>query len=192
MLDLLDRLGIASAAVVAHDVGTAAAQLMLVRAPDRIRALVLMDGVYGAEWAMGAVAAVRAWDVSRASSLSAVLGRRLGPRMRPILRAYEGDDGGRRLIRAARDLDPRETADILDALRDSGVPALLLWGDHDRFFPPDTVARPLADLLRADLRVFAGGHFLPLDAPEAVAAALCEFLGVGNTRPTGGGPADGG
>jgi len=53
---------------------------------------------------------------------------------------------------------------------------LVLWGDRDPFFPVDTIARPLADLLGADLRVFAGGHFLPLDAPEPVAAALCAFL----------------
>ncbi len=49
MLELLDRLGIQRVAVVAHDVGTAVAQLMLVRAPERVRALALMDGVYGEE-----------------------------------------------------------------------------------------------------------------------------------------------
>src|SRR5438128_8550547 len=64
MLELLDRLGIQQAAVVAHDVGTAAAQLMLVRAPERIRALALMDGVYGGEWGSEAATRMQWWSVA--------------------------------------------------------------------------------------------------------------------------------
>jgi pimeloyl-ACP methyl ester carboxylesterase len=176
MLDLLDRLDLQQVAIVAHDVGTAAAQLMLVGAPERIRSLVLMDGVYGGEWAMEAVASIQSWEPANASRLAPLLTRRLGQPLREILATYEGDAGGRRLIRAARDLDPGETAGILEQLGHRHVPALVLWGDRDRFFPVDTIARPLADLLGAELRVFAGGHFLPLDAPEPVSAALCEFL----------------
>ena len=56
------------------------------------------------------------------------------------------------------------------------VPALVLWGERDQFFPVETIARPLADLLGADLHVFPGGHFLPLDAPEPVSSALCALL----------------
>src|SRR2546426_3387326 len=161
MLELLDRLGIQQAAVVAHDVGTAAARLMLVRAPERIRALALMDGVYGAEWGMEAVASIQSWEVAQAGRLAPVLERRLGKGMREILSAYEGEEGGRRLIRAARDLDPRDTADILEELKARHVPALLLWGDRDPFFPVDKVARPLANLLGAELRIFAAGRSLP-------------------------------
>src|SRR5436309_9312223 len=157
MLELLDRLGIQQAAVVAHDVGTAAAQPMLVRAPERIRALALMDGVYGREWGMEAVASIQSWEVAQAGRLVPVLERRLGKGMSEILSAYEGEEGGRRLIRAARDLDPRDTADILEELKAHRVPAVLLWGDRDPFFPVDKVARPLADLLGAELRVFAAG-----------------------------------
>ena len=176
MLELLDRLGIQQAAVVAHDVGTAAAQLMLVRAPERIRALALMDGVYGREWGMEAVASIQRWEVAQAGRLVPVLERRLGKGMSEILSAYKGEEGGRRLIRAARDLDPRDTAGILGELKARRVPGMLLWGDRDPFFPVDKVARPLADLLGAELRIFAAGHFLPLEVPEPVSAALCAFL----------------
>ena len=176
MLEFLDRLGIQQAAVVAHDVGTAAAQLMLVRAPERIRALALMDGVYGGEWGMEAVASIQSWEVAQAGRLAPVLERRLGKGMSEILSAYEGEEGGRRLIRAARDLDPRDTAGILGELKARHVPAVLMWGDRDPFFPVDKVARPLANLLGAELRIFAAGHFLPLDVPEPVSAALCAFL----------------
>jgi pimeloyl-ACP methyl ester carboxylesterase len=178
MLDLLDALGITRAAVVAHDVGSAAAQLMVASMPERIRGLAVLDGVYAGEWAMGAVASIQAWDPADARRLFLVLARRLakGRAVREMLAAYEGEHGGLRLIRAARDLDPHQTVHISEALRASGVPAFILWGERDEFLPLDTVARPLADLLQADLVVLPGGHFTPMDCPEEVGAALLHFL----------------
>ena len=84
--------------------------------------------------------------------------------------------GGLRLIRAARDLDPRQTDQIGRSLRNSGVPALVLWGERDEFLPLDRVGRPLAELLGARLAMVPGAHFTPLDCPGEVAAALQEFL----------------
>lgn len=178
MLALLDALGIAKAVVVAHDVGSAAAQLMLAIAPERVRALAVLDGVYGGEWAMEAIASIQAWDPADARRLFPILSRRLAKSaaLREMLAAYEGEHGGLRLIRAARDLDPHQTENIGEALRSSGIPALVLWGETDAFLPIDAVARPLAELLRADLVVLPGGHFTPLDCPEQVVTALREFL----------------
>jgi pimeloyl-ACP methyl ester carboxylesterase len=178
MLELLDALDISRAVVVAHDVGSAAAQLMVTLAPHRVRALAVLDGVYAGEWAMEAIASIRAWDPADAHRLAPVLARRLqkGGGLRDMLAAYEGAQGGLRLIRAARDLDPRQTEHIAESLRASGVPALVLWGEHDVFLPLATVGQPLADLLRAPLIVLPGGHFTPLDCPVEVAAALREFL----------------
>src|SRR2546428_4883011 len=164
MLELLDRPGIQQAAVVAHDVGTAAAQLMLVRAPERIRALALRDGVCGGGWGMEAVASIQSWEEAQAGRLARVVERRLGKGMSEILSAYEGEEGGSRLIRAARDLDPHDTAGILGELKARHVPAVLMWGDRDPFFPVDKVARPLANLLGAELRIFAAERIPPPDA----------------------------
>jgi 2-hydroxymuconate-semialdehyde hydrolase len=178
MLALLDALGIARVVLVAHDVGSAAAQLMVATAPHRVRALVILDGVYANEWAMAAIASIQTWDPADARRLFPVLARRLGKSadMRDMLSAYEGEQGGLRLIRAARDLDPRQTEHIGEALRSSGIPALVLWGEQDVFLPLSAVARPLAELLGADLVILPGGHFTPMDCPEEVAAALNGFL----------------
>src|SRR5580700_10265410 len=128
MFELLDALGIERIAILAHDVGSAAAQLMTVSAPQRVRGLAVLDGVYGGEWAMDAIASIRSWDPSQAHRLYPVLVRRLGssPAMRDMLRAYEGEAGGQRLIRAACDLDPGQTGHIGAALRASTVPAAVL------------------------------------------------------------------
>jgi 2-hydroxymuconate-semialdehyde hydrolase len=178
MLELLDALGISRVALVAHDVGSAAAQLIVANAPQRIRGLAVLDGVYAGEWAMDAVVSIQTWDPADAHRLLPVLLRRLSKNsaMREMLEAYRGQQGGLRLIRAARDLDPRQTLHIGEKLRASGVPALVLWGENDAYLPLNSVAQPLAELLRAALVILPGGHFTPLDCPEAVAAALLQFL----------------
>jgi pimeloyl-ACP methyl ester carboxylesterase len=178
MLEVLDALGVARAVVVAHDVGSAAAQLMVAGAAQRIRALAVLDGVYATEWAMDAIASIQAWDPAEAHRLYPVLARRIatsGP-LREMLKAYQGELGGLRLIRASRDLDPTQTEQIGEALRLSGVPAIVLWGERDVFLPIDLVGRPLAELMRADLIRLPGGHFTPLDCPDDVARALYDFL----------------
>jgi pimeloyl-ACP methyl ester carboxylesterase len=174
LLDLLDERGIEQVALVAHDVGTAAAQILAVRAPRRVRTLVLMDGVYETEWAMGPVESIRAWDDREAARLQPVLARRLKS-IRELLGAYAGEEGGRRLIHAARCLDPRQTAGMTARLRDTGVPVHVVWGSEDAYLPIDTVGRPLADALGTTLTLVPGGHFLPLDNPEAVARILLEI-----------------
>jgi pimeloyl-ACP methyl ester carboxylesterase len=178
MLEALDVLGIGRAVVVAHDVGSAAAQLMVTSAPHRVRGLAVLDGVFGSEWAMKAIESIRTWDPLEAGRIFPVLVRRLakGPGLRDMLAAYEGQEGGQRLIRAARDLDPHQTELIGETLSASGVPALVLWGERDEYLPVDTVARPLAELLRAALVILPGGHFTPLECPAEVAAALREFF----------------
>lgn len=174
LLELLDELRLEQVLLVAHDVGTAAAQLVAIRAPRRVRKLVLMDGVHETEWAMGAVESIRSWDASKAARLEPVLARRL-PSIRDLLGAYAGESGGRRLIHAARCLDPRQTAGATARLRATGIPVRLLWGDADDFLPADRVAEPLARELGAELRLLRGGHFLPHENPDAVARELLAY-----------------
>ncbi|HXY75366.1 MAG TPA: alpha/beta hydrolase [Steroidobacteraceae bacterium] len=175
---LLDRLQIERTVIVAHDVGSAAAQLMVNASPDRVRGLIVLDGVYAGEWAMDAIESIRAWAHADAHRLAPVLARRLGKSasMREMLAAYEGQAGGLRLIRAARDLDPKQTMKISEGLRASGVRALVLWGRDDRYLAVDTVARPLAELLNAPLVLLPGGHFTPLDCPHEVSAQVLDFV----------------
>lgn len=174
--EMFDALGVSRAVVAAHDVGSAAAQILVATEPHRIRGLAILDGVYREEWAMGAVAGIQKWHPADAHRLFPVLARRLGKNLRAMLEAYEGKEGGLRLIRAARDLDPRQTRDTGEALRTCRVPALVLWGAQDSIFPVDTVARPLAELLQAKLVLLPGGHFTPVDCPLEVGATLRDFI----------------
>jgi len=178
MLQLLERLGIERPVIIAYDVGSAAAHLMVGNAPERVRGFAVLDGVCGAEWAMDAITSIQAWDPADAHRLLPVLARRLAktPALRTMLAAYAGAHGGLRLIRASRDLDPGQTANLGERLRASGVPAVVLWGEHDEFLPLREVGKPLAELLNAPLVALPGGHFTPLDCPTEVAEALRTFL----------------
>lgn len=183
MLRLLDALGIQRAAIVAHDVGTAAAQLLVARAPDRVRSLVLMDGVHADEWAMDAVAPIQTWqDPSRLFRVLVRQMRMSGPvrltedAVRAVLAPYESEEGAAKLIRAARALRPQQTVEIMPALRARRVPALVVWGERDAYLGVESVGRPLAELIGADLVVLPGGHFVPMDCPREVADAVVRFL----------------
>jgi pimeloyl-ACP methyl ester carboxylesterase len=146
--------------------------------PGRWRGLAVLDGVYETHWAMEAIASIQTWEPAEAQRLAAVLVRRLGKsaELREMLASYQGAEGGWRLIRAARDLDPSQTAHVGARLRASGVPALVLWGERDEYLPAATVGKPLAALLGATLVELPGGHFTPLDCPAEVARSLLAFL----------------
>jgi pimeloyl-ACP methyl ester carboxylesterase len=178
MLALLDQLRLNRVTVIAHDVGTAAAQLMVIEAPRRVRGLALLDGVHADNWAIEAVSSIQVWDPANAHRLFPVLKRRLGKSdaLREMLNAYQGERGGLRLIRAAKDLDPRQTAAIGERLSAAGVPAAVLWGERDDYLSIEGVGQGLAELLGTCLTRLPGGHFTPLDCPAEVADALCAFL----------------
>jgi pimeloyl-ACP methyl ester carboxylesterase len=183
MFSLLTELDVDRAVVIAHDVGTAVAQIMAAHAPDRVRGLVLIDGVYADCWAMEAVESIRKWEAA-ANRLYPVVLRRLRSAargasvdsIREMISPYEGEAGGKQLIRMAKSLDPRQTQVVLESLRRKPPPSLVVWGEQDDFLAIESVGRPLAQLLGAELKLIPGGHFLPLDSPKELAEALRGFL----------------
>jgi pimeloyl-ACP methyl ester carboxylesterase len=57
------------------------------------------------------------------------------------------------------------------------VPSIILWGDRDPLFPVAWSESTAESFPNAELRVLEGcGHFVPLEAPEAFAAAVEELL----------------
>jgi pimeloyl-ACP methyl ester carboxylesterase len=76
-----------------------------------------------------------------------------------------------------------------DRMNDLGridVPALVVSGTADVLTPPKYAAFLAAGIPGARLvRIEGGGHALPVDAPEALGAALAEFVTGPRERPGG-------
>lgn len=74
-----------------------------------------------------------------------------------------------------RDL-PGLYGEVEAAARRLGVPAVVLWGDEDTFFPV-AVGERTAEALGADLRVLPGcGHFVPEERPAETAKAIADLI----------------
>ena len=84
----------------------------------------------------------------------------------------------RRLGTAGKILFPipnRRTAKRLYRVQ---APALVAWGESDRFIPPAYAARWAELLPRAEVvQVPEAGHMVPYEQPDALADAVRRFLG---------------
>lgn len=191
MVAFMESLGIHQAAVVGHDIGGGVAQLMAVDEPDRVARLILIDSIVDDNWPVPDIARLKdpAWD-------QILVDRDLRPGFRRGLEAGTtstgvvtddlvdeiarpfSDQGSRRAyLRAARALNNRDLVSRRRHIQEIQTPTLILWGANDAFLEPrwaDTLKAKLAD---STVEVIEpGGHFLPLDRPEAVVAAITRFL----------------
>jgi pimeloyl-ACP methyl ester carboxylesterase len=67
--------------------------------------------------------------------------------------------------------------DVTPFLRDIDCPTLVLVGEHDAISPPAEMRSLAAALPRAQfVEIAASGHLAPLEAPDAVNAAIAGFL----------------
>src|SRR5690606_36552474 len=74
-----------------------------------------------------------------------------------------------------------------EELRRITHPALVVWGDRDRFFPPAHGERAAATLPLASIHWVRGaGHSPSWEAPDRVATTLARFLGPEGPTPGGG------
>ena len=193
LVSLLDDIGVALTAVGGASFGGAVALELAIRAPERVRALALMDPAIGEpfQWsdevrAFGDAedAALEAGDVERAVELNVRMwldrtGREPGavdPDVRALVAAMQRDAF---VAQLGVDAEP-EALDppLAERLGDVRAPALVMVGEDD---VPDF--RQIAERLVAQLpaarplQVIPGAAHLPaLERPGAVSALLLEFL----------------
>lgn len=91
---------------------------------------------------------------------------------------FAGSNGEAALLRVLRWGRPQVVfAGYPAIIRSITVPTLVLQGTRDPYIPLDQAARLCSDIPGARLRLIEhGGHFLPIDAPDAVADAINAFV----------------
>jgi haloalkane dehalogenase len=108
--------------------------------------------------------------------------RQASPRMpdealREYWKCYADEDRRRGQLELYRSGDFEKLAPYEGALARLGVPALVLWGEHDPFAPVAGAHRFMKELPdSAQLAVLDAGHFAFDDAPERCAEELKRFI----------------
>jgi pimeloyl-ACP methyl ester carboxylesterase len=172
---LVESLGVGPVVIAGHSMGGAIAQAFALAAPGltagvvlvgtgaRLRVLPkifeLIDHDYPAavEFITDMGVAARAPDALRRSIAAAT--RRTRPRI------------------LAGDFGACDRFDVMPRLPEIEAPALVICGDEDRLTPPKYSRYFEAHLPNARLVLVPGaGHYVQLEQPEAVTAALAEFL----------------
>jgi uncharacterized protein (TIGR00369 family) len=191
LVAFMESLGIHQAAVVGHDIGGGVAQLIAVDEPQRVARLILIDSVVDSNWPVHDIARLKepVWD-------QIMVNRDLRDGLRKGLEAgiitpglvtdelvdewtrpFQDLGGRRAYLRAARALNNRDLTSRSKHIEEIVAPTLILWGANDKFLEPRW-----ADTLKHKLRdttveiIDPGGHFLPLDRPDAVVEAIMRFL----------------
>jgi pimeloyl-ACP methyl ester carboxylesterase len=208
VLRLVDELGLAGPVLAGYDIGSRIAQAAARAAPERVRALVISPPLPGGGRRVLEPEAQREFWYQPFHNLRLVEELLDGrpEAVRPYLRhfwsswsgpGFEPDD--RRLdhltevyappgamtasvawYRAGSGMVAMSLAERAPAPGDRlAVPTTILWPEHDPLFPPawsDRLGEFFSDV---EVQHLAGvGHFTPVEAPEAFAAAIRGALGT--------------
>jgi len=186
--------------LVGHDLGGAAAEVLVARRPELVSRLTLGDTVAEDSWpvtpirifrglarlglypplaATGLVPNPYAWrELRKGFSNPALCDRPTAERVFWDTKAKD-PEGRRAFARHLASLDPAQTVEAAPRLAELEIPVLLLWGKDDVFQTWDEVGERLRALLPdPDVKVVEeAGHFFPLERPKAYVAGLLEWVG---------------
>ena len=180
VLAFMDGMGLERATLVGHSMGSLVALEAGLRAPSRISKLVLIgsgahvqsDEMRLLQRQFGMLDDPVPAEFAREFQLSTIY-RSVPDEF--LQRAVE--ESRKAPARVWRDaLDAHLAVDYTDRLADLGMPALLLWGDHDETFPRAGQKTLAANLPNATPRIYpATGHALHWERPLDFVSDLEQF-----------------
>jgi pimeloyl-ACP methyl ester carboxylesterase len=180
---VLDALGVESARVVGHSLGTLVVRSFAARYPDKVSALALLGAVRppppaGQEATRARAAIVREQGMAAvAATIVANATSEVTRRDRPEVAAFV-----RELLMRQDPEGYARSCEALAAATDPGpvdpaLPLLLLTGDVDKVGPPDASQELAAAHGSATVEIFPGcGHWTALEAARATTDQLVKFL----------------
>ena len=172
-----------------HDIGGAVAQHITAFNEDRVRKLALVNSVLYDSWPVPRVARFRDPEVARSVSpeqlvelrreaLRGLVERGLSPaEEEDYLSPWRSEDATRSWTALAAAADSRYTMELVEPLRKSGLPILLVWGEEDSAQPIEYARRFARVFPQARLVAVPGAGHIPMeDNPEMVGATLAGFF----------------
>ena len=178
---LLDHLGIDRAVIAGCSVGGMMAQAFGIHHPARARALILSNTA-------AKIGTHESWqariDAVAADGIAAIADVILDRWFPKDFRARDAALPWATMLRRADPVGYIQTcralslADLRAGLAGIDLPVLLLAGSEDQSTPPALVAETAALIRGAKLHILQGsGHIPAIDAPDATATAIADFLG---------------
>ena len=180
VVDVLDALGLDRAFIVGCSWGGQVAAHLGVKAPDRVSGVLIMNAPLGPSlgghafevWGTRWFGATEFWGNGVARSMFSSASQKAHPeRVRAFASAFTSFDKTAAAVtaRTVLTLFPG-LGDVLPRLT---VPTTILMGAEDRLYPVERMLPFAALAPNATLEVVPScGHLAPLEAPEAVVAAL--------------------
>lgn len=186
LLALTDALGIQHFDLVGFSMGALVAEGVAVAAPQRLGRLVLLNGVYDRSPEERAAVVARVRDVrdgNYAESVEAALERWFTPgfvsshpEVVEQVRAHMSHND-LEAYAAAYEVFATADAELVSLVGRIAAPALVVTGSDDRRSTAAMARALAARLPRGRLHLMQGQrHLTPLEAPEAVAALIADFL----------------
>jgi len=185
--EALRALGIGRFAVVGHGHGGGVAQLVALG--GGADALVLLDSIAFDAWPGPAIAelrersgtfdraAVETWLRVAVGTGTSHPDRLSEQDVEGYLAPFAGEDGVERFERVVASLDGVGLVGLEQRLAELEIPALVLWGEEDRFLPAKLAERLGDALPMATIALLPGcGHLVLDDAPETVAPLIFQYL----------------
>ena len=188
--ELLEHWGLDHPDVVAHDFGGATALRAHLLNGQDYRSLTLIDRVALPPWGSPFIQHVRQYEaafrgvppyIHEAITCAYIRGAAHKPmsdeQLAPYLAPWLGAVGQAAFYRQIAQMDQRYTDEVAPRYREVRCRTLILWGQEDRWIPFERGRQLQQAIPGAQLRaVPAAGHLVQEDAPEAIVAALREFL----------------
>ncbi len=186
----LEKLGLSSASVVAHDIGGGVALRLATLFPRRVSRLAVMNCVCYDSWPVTPMNRLGDPANNHSYSASSLLKRlRASERsdafattppqevLDGLFAPYTTEVGKESLVRNASGLNTSQTMEIIAKLPEVSVPTLILWGEDDTHQKLEYGERLAGDIPDARLiRIGDARHFVMIDQPEAVLSHLEPFL----------------
>ena len=185
--EALRALGIGRFAVAGHGHGGGVAQLLALG--GGADALVLLDSIAFDAWPGPSIrelrarsgtfdrAAVDAWLRGAVDTGTSHRDRLSELDVEGYLAPFSGEDGVERFERVVASLDGDGLVGLEPRLAKLEIPALVLWGEEDRFLPAELAERLGDALPMATIALLPGcGHLVLDDAPETVAPLIFQYL----------------